>query len=96
VDSDQEVVNKELSLSGRDMALFPLEPALSRMILASIHHDCADDMVSSIKFGRDCLSCGLDCLIVVLTVLFVVLTVLFVVLTVLFVPNSLAGPASCT
>lgn len=28
------------------MALFPLEPALSRMILASIHHDCADDMVT--------------------------------------------------
>ncbi|KAJ1490877.1 P-loop containing nucleoside triphosphate hydrolase protein, partial [Baffinella frigidus] len=35
-----------LSKLGRDMALFPLEPALSRMILASIHHDCADDMVT--------------------------------------------------
>jgi ATP-dependent RNA helicase DHX8/PRP22 len=31
---------------GRDMALFPLEPALSRMLLAAILHDCADDMVT--------------------------------------------------
>jgi len=31
---------------GRDMALFPLEPSLSRMLLASILHKCADEMVT--------------------------------------------------
>jgi ATP-dependent RNA helicase DHX8/PRP22 len=31
---------------GRDMSLFPLEPALSRMLLAAILHKCADDMVT--------------------------------------------------
>ena len=36
----------EITSIGRDMALFPLEPALSRMLLASVLHSCADDMVT--------------------------------------------------
>jgi ATP-dependent RNA helicase DHX8/PRP22 len=31
---------------GRDMAAFPLEPALSRMLLASIVHKCSSDMLT--------------------------------------------------